>query len=216
MQAIMQILIGTSIFSIIHAATPHHWIPIIAISKAENWSRRETLPVTIIVGISHTISTIGIGVIVGVLGHELFSAYESITKVAAPLILITMGLIYIFLDIRKSHHHDYIKTSQVSKKSKLAIITSLSIAMFLTPCVEIEAYYFTVGAVLGWLGITIVSIVYLILTVLGMVLWVYLGFRGIEKIKPHFLEHHEKRVIGLILIILGILSYFVEIWGRVK
>jgi len=52
MQAIMQILIGTSIFSIIHAATPHHWIPIIAISKAENWSRRETLPVTIIVGIS--------------------------------------------------------------------------------------------------------------------------------------------------------------------
>ena len=198
----MHILIGTLVLSIIHAATPHHWFPIIAISKTEDWSWRETLWVTVITGVSHTTSTIAIGVIVGLIGHELSSAHELVTRVAAPLILIAMGLIYIFLGIRKSHHHT--NTDRLSKKSKVAVVTSLSVAMFLTPCTEIEAYYFTAGALMGWYGITIVSITYLAITVLIMVLLVYFGFRGFEKMRSQFIEHYDKQITGLVLVILGL------------
>jgi hypothetical protein len=81
--------------------------------------------------------------------------------------------------------------------------------MFLSPCLEIEAYYFTAGTH-GWPAIIGVSLVYLVVTLSGMLLLVYLGFRGLEKLRWTYLEHHEKQVTGITLIILGILAYLVH------
>jgi cadmium resistance protein CadD (predicted permease) len=82
--------------------------------------------------------------------------------------------------------------------------------MFFSPCIEIEAYYFTAG-ILGWLGIAIVSIVYLIVTVLGMLLLVDLGRKGAEKIEWQFLKEHEKKIMGVVLIVLGVFAYYIRI-----
>ena len=207
----IQILIGGFVLSVIHASIPNHWIPLVAIGKAENWSRNETLWVTAITGSAHTLSTILVGIIVGLVGYKLSSAHEFVTRVVAPSILVILGLIYLIVDLKGSHHHrNSVELGSISKKSKLGIITSLGIAMFFSPCLEIEAYYFTAGT-LGWLGIGVVSIVYLVVTVLGMLLLVDLGRKGVEKIKWHFLEHHEKRVTGLVLIVLGVFAYFIKI-----
>ena len=81
--------------------------------------------------------------------------------------------------------------------------------MFLTPCVEIEAYYFQAGSI-GWPGIFIVSGVYLFITVAVMLSLVYLGMKGAKTIESHLLEHHEKRVTGIVLICLGILALIVR------
>ena len=206
-----QIIIGSIILSLIHSMIPNHWIPLVAIGKTENWSRLETIWATAITGSAHTISTILVGVVVGLVGYKLSSTHEIITKVAAPIFFITLGIIYIILDYKSvHHHHDHLKISSTSKKSKFAIITSLSITMFFSPCIEIEAYFFSAGTQ-GWMGIIIVSIIYLITTVLGMILLVDLGRKGIENIKWHYLEHHEKKIVGITLIVLGIFAYFVEI-----
>ncbi len=209
-----QILVGSLILSIIHALIPNHWIPLIAISKTEKWTNRETLFATFITGFSHTLSTIFIGIIVGFVGIKLSQNYSYITKIAAPLILIIIGIIYFVIDLKSSHHHhhhhfDVDEQKLKNKKSHFAIILSLSIAMFLTPCIEIEAYYFQ-AATIGWLGILIVSSVYLLVTLIIMFSLVYLGLKGINKINSHYLEHHEKRITGTVLILLGLLAYFVE------
>ena len=207
----IQILIGSLVLSVIHASIPNHWIPLVAIGKTENWSRTETLWVTAVTGSAHTISTILVGIIVGLVGYKLSSSHEFVTRVVAPLILVLLGLIYLMSDLKSSHHHkNPVEMGSISKRSKLTIITSLGIAMFFSPCIEIEAYYFTAGSH-GWPGITVVSIVYLIVTVLSMLLLVDLGRKGVEKIKWHFLEHYEKRVTGLVLIVLGIFAYFIKI-----
>lgn len=211
MQGVIQILIGGFILSVIHALIPNHWIPLVAIGKTENWSRNETLWVTAITGSAHTLSTILVGIFIGLVGYKLSSTHEFITRVVAPSILVILGFIYLIVDLKSSHHHrNPVEIGSISRKSKLTIITSLGIAMFLSPCIEIEAYYFTAGT-LGWVGIAVVSIVYLIVTVLGMLLLVDLGRKGVEKIKWHFLEHHEKRVTGLVLMVLGIFAYFIKI-----
>ncbi len=205
-----EILIGSLVLSVIHATIPNHWIPLVAIGKTENWSRNETLWVTVIAGSAHTISTILVGIIIGLVGYKLSSTHEFVTRVVAPLILVTLGLFYVIMDLKNSHHHrNLVETGSISKKSKLSIITSLCIAMFFSPCIEIEAYYFKAGTG-GWFGITIVSIVYLIVTVLGMLLLVDLGRKGVEKIKWHFLEHHERKIMGVVLIALGIFAYFLK------
>jgi nickel/cobalt transporter (NicO) family protein len=207
-----QILSGSLILSIIHALIPNHWIPLIAISKTEKWTNRDTLTATFITGFSHTASTILIGIIVGFVGIKLSENYNYITKISAPLILVVIGVIYFLLDLKSPHHHHHVDLNDEilkNKKSKPAIITSLSIAMFLTPCIEIEAYYFQAAAI-GWSGILIVSLVYLLVTLIVMLVLVYLGLKGINKFNSHFLEHHEKRMTGIVLILLGIVAYFVK------
>ena len=205
-----QILIGSLVLSVIHASIPNHWLPLVAIGKTEKWSRYETLWITAITGSAHTASTILIGIIVGLVGYKLSSTHELVARVVAASVFVILGLIYLAMDSKSSHHHsNAIETGSIPRKSKFVIITSLSIAMFFSPCIEIEAYYFAAGT-LGWRAIAVVSVVYLIVTVLGMLLLVDLGRKGVEKIKWHFLEHHEKRVTGVALIILGILAYFIK------
>ncbi|MCH7619548.1 MAG: hypothetical protein IH880_07260 [Candidatus Marinimicrobia bacterium] len=203
-----QVFLGSFLLSIIHASIPNHWLPLVAISSSEKWTRRETLIATALAGFAHTASTILIGILVGLLGYKLSESYEPIVRVAAPVVLISLGLLYLFMDLRHTHTHTHGIKSSGKRGSKAAIIGSLSFAMFFSPCIEIEAYYFSAGLI-GWSGIFIVSVVYLIVTVLGMLILVDVGLRGVKKLNWHFLEHHEKRVTGTVLILLGILAYFV-------
>ena len=202
----LQIFLGSLLLSVIHASIPNHWLPLIAISKSENWSRRETMTATAIAGFSHTASTIMIGILVGLLGFKLSENYEPVIRIIAPVVLIALGSIYILVGIKHSHFHDSERVT--NKSSKIAIIASLSFGMFFSPCIEIEAYYFSAGLI-GWNGILIVSVVYLIVTVIGMLILVDLGLKGINKLNWHFLEHNEKRVTGIVLISIGFLAFFV-------
>lgn len=206
----IQLVIGSFLLSLIHAAIPNHWVPLVLISKAEKWSKSETLTATAITAIAHTVSTIVLGIVIGMIGFKLSNTYDVIAHVVAPLILIFMGLIYFSLDLKHSHHEHLPDEKKLPKKSKAAIIITLSTAMFFSPCLEIETYYFTAGTH-GWIGIAIVSIIYLLVTVSGIVILVSLGSRSVDKFKWHFLEHHEKRITGIVLITLGILSFFIEL-----
>jgi nickel/cobalt transporter (NicO) family protein len=208
-----QIFIGSLLLSLIHASIPNHWIPLLAIGKAEKWKLKEMLAATAITGFAHTLSTILIGVVVGLIGIELSNSYSLIMSKVAPSILLVIGIVYVILDLRHhKHHHHYHEAGHQKKnnnRSKLAILFSLSLAMFLTPCIEIEAYYFQAGLV-GWKGIFMVSAVYTITTVTLMLLLVTLGYKGTQRMRSHFLEHHERLITGSVLIILGLIAFFVE------
>jgi hypothetical protein len=207
-----QILLGSLLLSAIHALIPNHWIPLVAVGRAQGWSRSETLAFTGITGLAHVTSTILIGVVAGLLGYELSTRYSVVASVVAPAVLIGLGIVYLVLEVlgRRRRHHHFATPARGGTVSRFSLVASLSAAMFFSPCIEIEAYFFTAGA-LGWRGITAVSLVYLAVTVAGMVVLVDLGLKGAAKIESHFLEHHEKAVTGLLLIGLGALAYFVEL-----
>jgi putative Mn2+ efflux pump MntP len=125
--------------------------------------------------------------------------------------LILLGVIYLIVDRLKHHQHTHgIPSAAGRKRSKWAIIISLAITMFLSPCLEIEAYYFQAGTQ-GWMGILLVSAVYVVVTVSGMLLLVYLGNKGVRAIQSHFLDHHEKLLSGLVLILLGVLALILKL-----
>jgi len=206
-----QIFLGSFVLSVIHASIPNHWLPVVAIGRAEGWSLRETLLVTAITGFAHTLSTVIIGISIGFIGHRLNEQYEMISEKIAPGILIVMGVIYIVIDrIRhRNHTHSHIDRAAKGKRSKWAVVVSLALAMFLSPCLEVEAYYFQAGTA-GWAGIMLVSAVYVVVTVAGMVLLVFLGSKGIRMVHGHFFEHNEKLLSGLVLVLLGLFAWFVH------
>jgi nickel/cobalt exporter len=206
----LQLFFGSLLLSLVHAAIPNHWLPMVAIGKAENWSQRETLLVTGISGFAHTLSTVLVGITIGFIGISLSSNYSFISEKIAPSLLIILGLIYLVIDRLKHHKHTHgVDSGKVKNKSKWAIITSLAVTMFLSPCLEIEAYYFQAGAA-GWIGILLVSTVYVVITVSGMLFLVFLASKGVRAIQSHFLDHHEKLLSGIVLILLGILALLVH------
>jgi hypothetical protein len=207
-----QILFGSLLLSAIHAAIPNHWLPLVAVAKAQRWARSETLAITAVAGLAHVSSTVLIGVLVGLLGYKLSTGYASLAAIVMPSILIGVGAVYLILDLASRHHHhpDFEHRDRDNRVSRFSLVASLCVAMFFSPCLEIEAYYFAAGS-LGWSGIALVSLVYVLATVLGMVLLVDLGLRGAEKIRSRFLEEHERKVTGLVLIALGAVVCFVEL-----
>lgn len=212
MTGLSQIVIGAFLLSIVHASIPNHWIPLVALSKAEKWNEKLTMGITAISGFAHTLSTIIIGIIVGFFGYKLSASYSFIVGVIAPGILILLGIIYLILSLMDNKHHWHqhsheINIDDAKKKTTTAIILTLAISMFFSPCLEIEAYFF-VASKLGWEGIITVSVIYTFITIAGMLLLVWLGMKGVKKIQSHFLEHHEKTFTGIILVVLGIAGYF--------
>ncbi len=205
----IQVVLGSLLLSVIHTLIPNHWIPLVAIGKAQRWARSQTLLMAGIMSIAHASSTVLIGILVGLLGHRL-SATAVMTSMVPAAILMGLGIIYLVLDSRTRHeHHHHEHETPGGEVSKLSIVAPLSVAMFFSPCIEIEAYYFTAGS-WGWRGIIAVSLVYSVVTVLGSVALVDLGLKGTRRIRSHYLEQHEKRVTGLVLVALGLMAYLVE------
>lgn len=206
-----QLFIGSTVLSVIHALIPNHWIPLVAIGKSQKWSTGETVIATGIAGFAHTLSTVIIGILVGFAGYTLSGQFEMITSIIAPAVLVAFGIGFLVYDFIKghSHHLEKVTADKHKQKSKWAILGTLSVAMFFSPCFELEAYYFHAGT-FGWPGIFLVSMVYLIVPVALMMILVFLGLQGAKRIRSKILERHERRVTGVVLILLGIVAYFVE------
>ena len=200
------LITGSLILSVLHALIPNHWLPVLAISKKENWTLSQTTSITFISGLSHALSTVLIGTVIGVVGIELSSTVEPFTHYIAPGVLIGIGLFYIYQHHRHKHFHLHARSVANSKRK--AIIT-LAIAMFFSPCFEIEAYFLLAGTK-GWWMIVLLASLYTIVTVTGMVLWVRLTYKGLLKLNWHALEHNAGIITGLTLLLTGILSFFIN------
>lgn len=201
----VSILTGSLLISLLHAVIPNHWLPVVAIGKKEGWSLAETTRITFISGLSHVISTVLIGVLLGLIGGELADHLDSFTRVIAPAILILLG--FFFIRQHYKHHHFQVDKEKIEKKTKRSIITALVIAMFLSPCMEIEAYFLLAGTK-GWQMMALIAIMYSVITIAGMLIWVRIVYKGLLKLNWHKWEHNAGIVTGITLIATGLISFF--------
>lgn len=203
----ISIITGSLIISLLHALIPNHWLPVLAIGKKEGWTLGETSRITLISGLSHVVSTVIIGLLLGLIGEELAEHLDDFTHVIAPSILILLGLYFIRQHYK--HHHFHVEKKNLEKKTKSSIITALVIAMFLSPCMEIEAYFLLAGTK-GWYMMALIAIMYSVITIAGMLIWVRIVYKGLLKLNWHKWEHNAGIITGLTLVITGIISFFIQ------
>lgn len=202
----IQILTGSILISVLHAIIPNHWLPGLAIGRKEGWSLAETSRITFIAGMAHVISTIIIGILLGMIGGELTHHIHDFTHIIGPSILILIGLY--FLRQHYKHHHFHLEKKEIEKKTKKAIILALIVAMFLSPCMEIEAYFLLAGSE-GWQVLAAIAAMYAIITIAGMLIWIRIVYKGLLKLNWHKWEHNAGIITGLVLIVTGIISFFI-------
>lgn len=201
------IIIGSLLISLLHAVIPNHWLPVLAIGRKEGWSLAQTTRITFITGMAHVISTVIIGLLLAMIGGELTEHIEDFTRIIGPSILILIGLY--FVRQHYTHHHFHLEEDQIKKKSKSSIILALVIAMFLSPCMEIEAYFLLAGSK-SWYMLIAIAAMYSIITIAGMLIWIRIVYRGLLKLNWHKWEHNAGIITGLVLIVTGIISFFIK------
>ncbi|MDF3076882.1 MAG: hypothetical protein K0S09_771 [Sphingobacteriaceae bacterium] len=199
------IISGTIFISVLHGVIPNHWLPVLAVSRKEGWSLYETIQITFIAGLAHAISTILIGIIVGTVGIRLSENIDHFTHIIGPALLVAMGIYFLWR--HHTHNHFKLRQDEIKRSSKPKLISLLMVAMFLSPCLEIEAYFLMAGTV-GWHMIALMSFLYLFISIAGMVVWVTIAYKGLLKLNWHSLEHNAGIITGLTLIATGCLTFF--------
>ena len=201
------IIIGSLLISVLHAVIPNHWLPVLAIGKKEGWSLGETSRITFLAGIAHVVSTVIIGLLLGLIGSELTEHIEHFTHIIAPCVLVLIGLY--FVRQHYTHHHFHLQKEQIQKKTKKSIILALVVAMFLSPCMEIEAYFLLAGSK-SWYLLAAIAAMYSFITIAGMLIWIRIVYKGLLKLNWHKWEHNAGIITGLVLIATGIISFFIS------
>ena len=206
---LLNIFLGSLALSVVHFLIPNHWMPIVVMARSERWNQGRSLRIAALAGFSHTASSIIIGVAVGALGLKLTEVSKTAMELVAPVIFLIFGIMYILAGIRdniRDHKHRHIHLEEATKKQTRAAVTAIVIAMFFSPCMEIDTYFFN-ASLAGWQGILIVLVTYLLVTVAGIILMVRLGLKGVEAVKLQFLEQYEKHIMGFILILMALTFY---------
>ncbi|TNE48316.1 MAG: hypothetical protein EP344_18790 [Bacteroidetes bacterium] len=197
------ILIGSLLLSIFHALIPSHWLPVLAISRQEQWSIRQTLWITFLTGLAHVLSTVLAGGVLALAGYYLAERVAAFTYWFAPVLLITLGIFYIYQHYR--HHHFHLHR----QSTRWGIIGTLAIAMFMSPCLEIEGYFLAAGQY-GWAFVLLLAVSYAVVTISGMLIWISLAFSGLKRLDWHAWEHNAGLITGITLALSGLLLFWME------
>ncbi|HWI92024.1 MAG TPA: hypothetical protein VNT20_12160 [Flavisolibacter sp.] len=199
---------GTFILALVHALIPNHWLPLVAVARAENWKVRDVTTVTFISATAHVLGTVALGLVLGVIGKELAEQYGHAINLGASILLIVFGLVYYTVNL-PHHHHSQQKDVAQYKRSKRKWVLIFILMMFFSPCLEVESLFLSAGA-FGMATVTLISVVYAIVSISGILLLVNLGNKGVSLLPAEFVEHNEKRISGAVLIAVGIVSFFLH------
>jgi nickel/cobalt transporter (NicO) family protein len=201
-----QLLSGTILIALMHALIPNHWLPLVAVAKAEGWKNNSLFRIALLSSLAHVIGTVLLGILLGKLSNELATQFETYVHGFGAVALILFGIYYFF-----SGHKHPVNGKAVTevKNSQLRWAFLFSTMMFFSPCLEVQSLFISAG-VYGMNYTLLMAGVYSVISITGIVLLVVLSFRGIKLIDTHFLEHYEKQITGSILMAVGVLTFFIH------
>ena len=217
----------------VHTALgPDHYIPFIALSKSQNWSKFKTVWVTTISGIGHVGSSILIGVFGYLIGITLFSleSLESIRANVAGWSLIILGLLYTIWGIKKSfknethshlhvhsdgtlhnhtHNHkssEHIHIHEDTKSNTTPWI--LFIIFVFGPCEPLIPLLIYPAAEHNVFAVVLISTIFGIVTIGTMLVIVFLGLYGLSIVPMKKMQKHIHTLAGVSILLCGIAVQF--------
>jgi sulfite exporter TauE/SafE len=195
------LLVSTFGVAVVHALAPDHWVPFVAIGRAQNWSAKKLMLVTLLAGIGHVGSSIVLGLIGLALGFLLknVQTFESARGEIAGLILIGFGLAYAIWGLKQVRHgHMHIEKSQVVTIWTLIAIFVLGPCEPLIPLMLLAAQH-------GWAGIWLVSLLFSVGTIAMMLGQALLVYWGVRLLPTERLERWTHALAGLMIALTGLL-----------
>ena len=178
--------------SLVHSVMPQHWLPFVLVGRRKNWNHRRMLFWLFLGAGAHMLSTIAIGLVMGYLGHQIDEKWEHLHGLIPGIVLIAFGAGYFF-----SHFHKHFEVSERMQGGALVAMLGLS------PCLAVAPFFLIVGPQ-GLKTLIVMAAFMAVASVSAMVMMGWLASRGLNRVKLNWLEHNESRVMGTLLVVLGI------------
>ncbi len=209
-------LTAAFVISLLHGLIPSHWLPLIALSRDQKWTKMQLFQYSFLAALTHVVGTIIIGFVIfytahlsfigSVVGSQVISETVDLPfnvpfEKLAAVILMLLGLIFLYRHYTHKHNH-----WNPVKNSKW-IFGSILLAMFLSPCMEIEGYFFAI-APLGWSAFVWLSIVYTLTTIASILAGVWVFHKGMKKFNSHKLEHNSGIVTSILILLSAVFMWF--------
>ncbi|GBC75945.1 hypothetical protein HRbin07_00137 [bacterium HR07] len=195
------LVVSTVGVAVVHALAPDHWVPFVAIGRAQDWSVRKLVLVTVLAGIGHVGSSIVLGLIGLALGFLLqgVQAFESARGEVAGLILIGFGLAYAVWGLKQARHEH-----RPIEKSQIVTVWTLIAIFVLGPC-EPLIPLMLLAAQHGWAAVWIVSVLFSVATLAMMVGQALLAYLGVRLLATERLERWTHALAGALIALTGLL-----------
>ena len=196
----VSIIIFTAIpIGILHTLFgPDHYVPFIALAKANHWSVKKTTWITLLCAIGHVLSAVVLGVIVIAIGLSLtkIKVIENLRGELAAWILIVFGLLYLVWSLRalaRKHQHVHSRALWV-----------LFIIFILGPCEPLIPLILYPAIQGSMLAVFLVALSFGIATIVTMLTMVLLAVRGLNFLRFNFLEKYANVAAGTLIFAVGI------------
>jgi len=203
------LLAGALMLAAVHGVMPNHWAPFVLIGRAQGWRRRRMLWVLLMAGIAHTAVAAGLSMVTLLLGVALSEVIEPVAHLLPGAILLGTGIVYVILDTRKGdhhHHHANVHRAADSGMSDRTATTTLILTLALAPCEAMvpvfvsaapmgDATYLLTLAVLS--GVASVAVMWVLAT---------LAWSGARHLQFGWAAHHERLLVGLMLLGIGVVT----------
>ena len=230
---IVPLVIASSIWGLIHtAAGPDHYLPFVALARANHWTIKRLSTITCLCGIGHVLSSIvlaGLGILLGNQLAELSDIQESRGH-WATLLLLGVGFSYLIWGLRQSqknkeHNHLHVHTngmvhrhehnhhgehSHIHSPRKSNFMWTLFVVFVLGPCESLIPLMMTAAGIGVFAGSLAVGLAFSLSTLATMMVAVLLGYHSLMYFKLPWLERHMHAVAGLVMILCALTILFLE------
>lgn len=190
----------------LHALAPDHWIPFVALAKAQQWSKWKTTYSVFLAGLGHVSSSVVIGLIGIAIGvaTEHVTGWEMVRGDVASLLLIGFGLAYMIYGLKqlgKKHAH-------ADGKAKTVSYWTLFIVIIFGPCEPLIPLLFASSA-FGWFNVVLLVMIFGAATIVVMQVQVHAALWGVSFFRARIFEQASDAIAGGIIVITGIaIRYF--------
>jgi hypothetical protein len=177
---------------VLHTLVPDHWVPITLIARQRGWTRMETARAAFGAGLGHTLSTLGIGVIVWIVGFVAAQRFGTIVSLISSLALIGFGGWIAFGAWRELRE-------EVHKHEGTALVLILGSS----PMVEgIPAFF--AASKFGAGLIAVMSICFALSTIVTYVVLCTVSTAALQRLHLGSLERYGEILSGLFILLVGI------------
>lgn len=200
--------------SLLHGFIPSHWLPLASLAHKMKWNKISIFRYASLAAWAHSIGTILIGLIIYSLTNGILTKISGNSNISHSLlnfefekiggvILILLGIWFLYRHYK--HHHFHL--DPVNSGKHKWIFGAILLSMFLSPCMEIIGYFFTLAPA-GFPSIILLIVVYSLSTWISILSGVFIGYMGMKKLDAHKWEHNSGIITSAVIIVSGILLYF--------
>ena len=201
-------------------AGPDHYVPVLAMARARDWSARRTVAVTCACGAGHVASSVALAAFAAfaVVGTERMLALESLRGELAAWGLIAFGTVYAVWGIRRAlrnrphvhwhvhddgtvhehrhdHHGGHLHPHESPARPSLTPWVLFTIFL-LGPCEPLIPILMVPAAAGDWLGFAAISALFGTVTVVTMLAAVFVALHGLRRIRIPALERWSSALAG--------------------